>query len=715
MPIPPALAQRYLVAGASGQQYLKAIVGLSPDAKPETWEARGLRFRPVSRNWRTADIPLTQLYAVLRSTDFTHLELDSRCYPTMDTARAMQDVDRVHAGEGSLAVPYQGTGVLVGVVDHGYDWSHPAFFSQDGQCYRVLRVWDQHRNVAATPPADYDYGHELIGQTALLASPIDSVEGFHGTHVLGIAAGSGLGSGKDRGMAPDADIVLVSSPFTRSTILDGIRYLFAQADALDKDMVINLSIGGFLGPRDGTSSFDLAVGELVGPGRIVVGAAGNEGAKPYHTSKQFANSQDTLRTILTMDSVDVNRREAYLLMYTQGTGNMHQRFRVLDPQGNVVFTAPRQYTTQISGIFSGIDTLTWNPGDTLFINADVPRNAFLHSTPWAYMGFILTLKSANPDLHVATYVIRTSGGTTIPHLWCGWGAGGKPLVDTLPGSSTPLPGFQPGDTQYTITETGGTGRRTISVGNLTARTHFTNIKQVVVANDTSDGKGTLAYSSSKGPSLDQRVKPDLVATGNSLTAPFSYIEAPFDSSAVVYAFEHDGRTRYMASIWGTSMASPCVTGTVALMLQARPGMDFETVRSILQQTAVTDAATGVVPNMHYGHGKLNTYEAVLMAQTTVNRDNRLREARMALLFHNPGTGSPRLRLLHTQGSPVAIRVLDASGRTLAHTTHSPHSPQGPQGPDVELPVPMDQLAAGVYLVQVQQGGWVQYLPYHKLR
>ncbi|MFO0477768.1 MAG: S8 family serine peptidase [Bacteroidota bacterium] len=193
----------------------------------------------------------------------------------MDTARAMQDVNRVHTGEGSLATPYLGTGVLVGVVDHGYEWSHPAFFSQDGQRYRVLRVWDQHRTVAATPPADYDYGHEMIGQTALLAAPIDSVAGFHGTHVLGIAAGSGLGSGKDRGMAPDADIVLVSSPFTRSSILDGIRYLFAQADALDKDMVINLSIGGFLGPRDGTSTFDQAVGELVGPAFWVGAVSGS--------------------------------------------------------------------------------------------------------------------------------------------------------------------------------------------------------------------------------------------------------------------------------------------------------------------------------------------------------------------------------------------------------------------------------------------------------
>ncbi|MBX3101595.1 MAG: hypothetical protein KF690_03710, partial [Bacteroidetes bacterium] len=95
-PIPAALGERYLVQGTGLNQYVRAIIGLSPQARLESWQERGLRFRPVSATWRTADIPLSQLYAVLRSADFTHFEMDSRCFALMDTARSMQDVNRVH-------------------------------------------------------------------------------------------------------------------------------------------------------------------------------------------------------------------------------------------------------------------------------------------------------------------------------------------------------------------------------------------------------------------------------------------------------------------------------------------------------------------------------------------------------------------------------------------------------------------------------------------
>ncbi|MBX3102714.1 MAG: S8 family peptidase, partial [Bacteroidetes bacterium] len=417
----------------------------------------------------------------------------------------------------------------------------------------------------------------------------------------------------------------------------------------------------------------------------------------------------TLRTILTLDSVAADKREGYLLMYTQGTGNMNQRFKVLDDQGNVIATT-RNYSTALAGMFSGLDTVSWQAGDTLFINADVPRNAILHSTGWGYMGFIATLKSDNPVLYVATHVIRTTTNSTIPHVWGGYGAGGRALVDTLPGSSTPLPGYQAGDTQYTITETGGTGRRTISVGNLTARTHFTNIKGEEVANDTSDGgKGSLAHSSSKGPTLDQRVKPDLVATGNSLIAPYSRVHLPIDSAVVVYGFEVDNETRYMGNMWGTSMASPCVTGAVALMLQARPGMDYTQAVNLLRMTATADGFTGAVPNLHYGYGKLNVFEAVMAAQLSVNRDNRLQEARLAVLYPNPGIGSPRLRLLHTQGSALQLQVMDLRGRVLHTQTATPATP------DATVQVNMGGLPAGLYLIRLQQGNWVQSLRYQKVQ
>ena len=75
----------------------------------------------------------------------------------------------------------------------------------------------------------------------------------HGTHVTGIAAGSY--DGPYRGVAPEADIVLVSTNKTEQGIMDGIDFLLKYAENAKKPISINLSIGTVLGSKDGTENF----------------------------------------------------------------------------------------------------------------------------------------------------------------------------------------------------------------------------------------------------------------------------------------------------------------------------------------------------------------------------------------------------------------------------------------------------------------------------
>jgi len=51
------------------------------------------------------------------------------------------------------------------------------------------------------------------------------------------------------------------------------------------------------------------------------------------------------------------------------------------------------------------------------------------------------------------------------------------------------------------------------------------------------------------------------------------------------------------------MASPVVTGLVALILEANPNLDVNGVRSILTSQALSDGFTGSLPNNIYGYGK----------------------------------------------------------------------------------------------------------------
>ena len=98
---------------------------------------------------------------------------------------------------------------------------------------------------------------------------------------------------------------------------------------------------------------------------------------------------------------------------------------------------------------------------------------------------------------------------------------------------------------------------------------------------------TIAAFSSRGPSaIDYEAKPDLVAPGvgiESLSAPASRLYL----TASPYLLSGTVPTSYppYLSQSGTSMSAPVATGTIALMLQANPGLTPNLVKAILQYTA----------------------------------------------------------------------------------------------------------------------------------
>ncbi|WP_157548191.1 S8 family serine peptidase [Nonomuraea candida] len=71
-----------------------------------------------------------------------------------------------------------------------------------------------------------------------------------------------------------------------------------------------------------------------------------------------------------------------------------------------------------------------------------------------------------------------------------------------------------------------------------------------------------------------------------------------------------------AALNGTSMATPHVSGTVALMLEARPGLAVDAAEEILAGTSVSDDRYGPRPNARYGQGRIDAYAAVAEAALT---------------------------------------------------------------------------------------------------
>lgn len=99
--------------------------------------------------------------------------------------------------------------------------------------------------------------------------------------------------------------------------------------------------------------------------------------------------------------------------------------------------------------------------------------------------------------------------------------------------------------------------------------------------------------SSRGPTADNRVKPDIMSPGYNITAP----KANSTNQYITYS--------------GTSMATPFTAGVAALMLDANYSLTPATLKSQITGTAQDWGPAG--QDIDYGYGRLQAYEAIKSA------------------------------------------------------------------------------------------------------
>ena len=197
---------------------------------------------------------------------------------------------------------YTGKGVTICLVDMGFDFQHPAFKDADGntrlRCVYLpgndsghkFIVEDDEAGTIAYPGSVFDTP-ELIA-TLTTDTDMDS----HGTHTAGIAAGtrSPLGFG---GMAPDADIVLVSTEAEENVNEIAFQFVAHYAQQIEAPVVLSASMNSHHGPHNGTGMMPELIDEL-SHHVIPVLSVGNEGNKHLHIYKAFDEENSSIKAFL---------------------------------------------------------------------------------------------------------------------------------------------------------------------------------------------------------------------------------------------------------------------------------------------------------------------------------------------------------------------------------------------------------------------------------
>lgn len=503
-----------------------------------------------------------------------------------------------------LPQAFTGKGVVMGIQDIGFDLTNPNFYSADMSRYRIKAFWDMLST--DTIGSRMPVGNEYTDSISLLAysHSRDSKYTTHGSHTLGTAAGSGYNS-KYRGIAYDSDICLVSNytgdlnemiseeesyKYTYATDVLGFKYIFDYAQSVGKPCVISFSEGGVQDLYGDDILYYEMINRLVGPGRIIVASAGNNNLEP-----SFIHKPKGLESTGT---------------FLERWGNMFYFMADTDKEmdSRLVLYGTERDTLSVSTqwLCQQPDSLAF---DTLSVDG-VEYTFIFGAYPSCY----------DPGRLVVDYVVKgpdrmgMSSGIPISAEFMGADADIRvyKVLGNFVGRSV-NPSLNAGEYSHNINSP-SSSPDVISVGATAYTTSFTDTNGVTHTYDFGSN-GTVASFSSVGPTVDGRIKPDVMAPGaNIISSSNSYFfELNPDTdlfSDVVDEYTYDGRTYYWKADTGTSMSSPAVGGAIALWLEAKPDLTREEIMEVFAHTCRHPDDTMSYPNTLYGYGQIDVYRGL---------------------------------------------------------------------------------------------------------
>lgn len=634
-----------------------AFVRLNGDAG-EVMQCYGSRVLTKVGNVCVAQIPLSQLRPLAADKRVERLEARPVGEALCDTMAYCLNAHPAYEGR-NLPQAFTGQGVMVGVMDIGFDLTHPNFYTPDTTQYRIQRLWDMLS--ADTVGSAFPVGRDYEGREALLALAHcrDGLDQTHGTHTLGIAAGSGYDS-RYRGMAPDADISLVANAvsddvvyidtadyykYTFATDALGFKYLFDHAERQGQPCVVSFSEGSGQDFWGYDQLYYEMLDSLVGPGRILVAAAGNTGlVKSWFRKPVGTPSVGTfLEPAASKASFTVKSADAFSLRFV-GYASVPETLVV---DSREVLECPDSLFTA---------TMTFDDGR---ITVEVEAYPSCYDERETCYDVMVRYAFERKD-NVVPLSAEVVGESSDAEVFRVYGFFGVNALD---------PSLNAGEYAYSINSP-ASAPRVIAVGATSYRDGIVNYRGDWKSYWTGNG-GVRVPFSSVGPTFDGRIKPDVMAPGNNIVSSYSSFYAEQHPTAGdltwdVARFAFNGRTYSWNSNSGTSMSCPAVAGAIALWLQAKPDLTPEEVKDVLDHTCRRYDASLSYPNNEYGYGEMDVYGGLLYLLGVDKIEEVARQHTSARISCSDGV--MHVALPEPCASPVLLRLYNMSGRQMTMVT-----------------------------------------------
>lgn len=607
-----AAAEATRLASPEGRVLSDVFIKTSdPETTRAAVEAEGGFTHAVVGDILIARIPPERAEAISEGSEVLYIEADKPVQLKNDLA-----IEKLHGGQAigkSAGLPATtGQGVIVGLVDTGIDYQHPDFRNAEGKS-RILAIWDQNRDEGPTPSEiDNSFGTECARDSIDNGScPLRDLDG-HGTHIAGTLAGRHETYG---GVAPDANIIAVvydssialesgyAETVFSTKICQAAYYIFAKAGEFGMPAVVNLSLGTHIGAHDGSSLFEECLAGLLqdSAGRAIVAAAGNEFSTDgtftgIHAGYEVSGSNATTFVIRQIS------RDRIYYIDIWGTPGSRLSFGLalrggIPPAERLEATALVAPGGEASGTMLDRQ-IEW------MINA-TETASLLNGKP--HVGIRLLLRNELEGINQYSFDLLAKGKGSFD-AWLFPDKPSKTIQFTsFAGKQGEAETFMPGDRVKSVAIP-ATSPAVIAVGAYTSRNEW---ESALVPNccQISFPLGELIDFSSSGPTAAPEAtghKPEITAPGAMIASTLSQ-DARFDNALLVGDQQHVLQA-------GTSMGTPFVSGTVALMFSVNPNFTHEDARRFIVESAVVDEyVEGEIPHERWGYGKLDIRASLELA------------------------------------------------------------------------------------------------------
>jgi len=627
-----------------GEELVDAFVVIDDEATIAKLTSLGVRDICSLDGLFTARIPVSRLVEVCQLPGVADVEISRALQLCTDSTLSVTHAgDAINGTAVGLPADYDGTGVVVGIIDVGFDYQHRAYMrADDSTVTRIVRVYDTQSD--AGHPAKY--GKRSLSGSVFMGDEIYQLttdgNGTHGTHTSSIAAGTHVnGYG---GMAPGADIVLCAVSYlggsmSASEIAGALYYIKAYADSVGKPCVTSMSMSSNTGSHDGMDYFSSAIKKVTGPGHIYVISASNQAG-----NNGYAYGQATADKPVSMfvNSTAGNNENYYYAnnwvdswMRTDDVAPAY-RYHIVDLDTRQVVWQSDEFTSSTKLPYTAFseyfepDTATASNGylsttvthDYMFNPRYEVITHFYNLRSKSWTTDAAGVKHGNYALGISIWPANETDTCWVDN-WIGNSYSEFGWMDSVTVNDEVVNDFYLTSSDSCSIITYAACDSVISAGAFAARdSHYSLNRGTVLSYADTYTVGDIAPFSGYEPAgygPTGKALPTVCSPGVLVVAAGSRYSYMADASTKETVMKTDD-----GCVWGvmtgTSTTAPTVAGIIAQWLQADPTLSPSGVKRIIEQTAIHDAFTKGVNSSRFGpNGKIDALaglQLILKDKTT---------------------------------------------------------------------------------------------------